>query len=135
MQRIAVECGSSHEAEALASFKLLDVLLTARCILQALGTPPQGPTLIATDNKAHMLVANNAGSSVRSRHFLKKYTILQERLRCKEVDVKHVADAQNPADFLTKWVSADKFKKSLSYATNSTAFVPQRAHALEALAC
>ena len=48
VQRIAVECGSSHEAEALASFKLLDVLLTARNILVGFGTPPLGPTLIAT---------------------------------------------------------------------------------------
>ena len=78
-QRIAVECGSSHEAEALASFKLLDVMLSARNILTALGTPPNGPTFLATDNKAHMLVANNSGSSVRSRHFLKKYTIMQEQ--------------------------------------------------------
>ena len=119
-----MECGSSHEAEALASFKLLDVLLTARNILTAFGTAPCGPTLVATDNKAHMLVANNAGSSVRSRHFLKKYTIIQERLKCKDIEVKHVKDAQNPADFLTKWVSADKFRASLAYATNSSAFVP-----------
>ena len=124
VQRIAVECGSSHEAEALASFKLLDVLLTARNVLTAVGTPPQGPTFIATDNKAHMLVAHSAGSSVRSRHFLKKYTIMQERMERKEITIGHVKDAQNPADFLTKWVSADKFKTSLAYATNSLAYVP-----------
>ena len=77
-------------------------LLTARNVLTAVGTPPQGPTFIATDNKAHMLVANSAGSSVRSRHFLKKYTIMQERLERKEITVGNVKDAQNPADFLTK---------------------------------
>ena len=48
VQRIAVECGSSLEAEALASFKLLDVLLTARNVLTQFGTPPQGPTFVAT---------------------------------------------------------------------------------------
>ena len=124
VQRIAVECGSSHEAEALASFKLLDVLLTARNVLTQFGTPPQGPTFVATDNKAHMLVSNNAGSSVRSRHFLKKYKILQERMERKEVTVGHVSDKENPADFLTKWVSADKFKASVAYATNALAYVP-----------
>ena len=124
VQRIAVECGSSHEAEALASFKLLDVLLTARNVLTQFGTPPQGPTFVATDNKAHMLVSHNAGSSVRSRHFLKKYKILQERMERKEVTVGHVSDKENPADFLTKWVSADKFKASVAYATNALAYVP-----------
>ena len=71
-----------------------------------------------------MLVAHNAGSSVRSRHFLKKYKILQERMERKEVTVGHVSDKENPADFLTKWVSADKFKNSVAYATNALAYVP-----------
>ena len=87
----------------------------------ALGVPPRGATFIGTDNKAHALVANSAGSSVRSRHFLKKYTIMQERMRRKEIAVGHIKDINNPADFLTKWVNADKLKRSLDYATNKGA--------------
>ena len=83
-----------------------------------------GPTFIGTDNKAHMLVANSAGSSVRSRHFLKKYTIMQERIKRIEIECGHVKDPENPADFLTKWINSDKFKRSVAYATNNTAFVP-----------
>ena len=124
VQHIAIECGSSHEAEALASFKLVDVTLSARQIQVALGVAPVGATFIGTDNKAHMLVANSAGSSVRSRHFLKKYTIMQEKMRCDEIECGHVKDPENPADFLTKWVNADKFKRSVAYTTNSSAFVP-----------
>ena len=124
VQRIAIECGSSHEAEALASFKLVDVTLSARQIQVAMGVAPAGATFIGTDNKAHMLVANSAGSSVRSRHFLKKYTIMQEKMRCDEIECGHVKDPENPADFLTKWVNADKFKRSVVYTTNSNAFVP-----------
>ena len=40
VQRIAIECGSSHEAEALASFRLVDVTLSARQIQIALGVAP-----------------------------------------------------------------------------------------------
>ena len=105
----------------MASFRLVDVILSARQVLIALGVPPCGATFIGTDNKAHALVANSAGSSVRSRHFLKKYTIMQERMRRDEIAVGHVRDAENPADFLTKWTNADKFKRSLNYATNGGA--------------
>ena len=38
------------------------------------------PTVLLTDNKANMLVANDAGSSVRSRHFLRMYRLLQQRI-------------------------------------------------------
>jgi hypothetical protein len=33
--------------------------------------------------------------------------------------VRHTPDAENPADFLTKWVPHDKFAKSIEYLTNS----------------
>ena len=94
VKRIAIECGSSHEAEALASFRLVDVTLSTRQIQVALGVALMGPTFVGTDNKAHMLVANSAGSSVRSRHFLKKYTIMQERIKRIEIECGHVKDLE-----------------------------------------
>ena len=73
-----------------------------------------------------MLIRWLVTSRGRSEPKLNFFTNLAqpERLRCKDIAVKHVKDSQNPADFLTKWVSADKFQTSLAYATNSTAFVP-----------
>ena len=71
-----------------------------------------------------MQVGNSCGSSVRSRHFLKAYRIMHDRMRDHELSLGHVKDTENPADFLTKWIGADKFHKSVRYATNSTAFVP-----------
>ena len=35
------------------------------------------------------------------------------------MSLEHVKDVDNPADFLTKWLLAKKFKLSLAYATNS----------------
>ena len=32
--------------------------------------------------------------------------------------MRHVPDTENPADFLTKWVSHAKFEASNAYATN-----------------
>ena len=33
--------------------------------------------------------------------------------------LEHVRDENHPADFLTKWLPAKKFKLSMAYATNS----------------
>ena len=37
-------------------------------------------------------------------HALRRYAVLQERVKAGEVIVKHIPDPQNAADFLTKWV-------------------------------
>ena len=55
----------------------------------------------------------------RSRHFLRRYWALQQRIGRGEVSVVKVEDPQMPADFLTKWLARDKFNLSVNYATNA----------------
>ena len=111
-KKIGLACGSSHENEAKATTTCGDVVLYARNVLAALGAPCAGPTFLASDNKANMLVSNSSGSASRSRHFLRMYTMMQERIACGDIAVGHVTDAENPADYLTKWVNKSKFKAS-----------------------
>ena len=91
----------------------------AREILRALGVPPQGSTLITTDNLSNQRVATGAGAPSRSLHFLRRYGVLKQRIRSGEVNVQHIPDEQMPADFLTKWIGQKKLDKSIAYATNS----------------
>ena len=84
----------------------------ARVVLLALGAPPAGPTVILSDNKANVLVANNAMSASRSRHFLRRYHTLQRRMAEGECRVVKIADDLMPADFLTKWVARALVAKS-----------------------
>ena len=77
------------------------------------------PWLLTSDNKPNQLVANGEVSASRSRYLLRKYLTLMQRIADGQVIVRFVSDAHNPADFLTKWISAEKFEKSLEYATNS----------------
>ena len=70
-----------------------------------------------------MLVANKAGSSSRSRHFLRLYVLMQQRIAVQDVAIGHIPDSQNPSDYLTKWVSKAKFVASNSYLTNMRARV------------
>ena len=120
-KRVGVETESSQHNEAIASVKCANRVMYARTILCALGVPCAGPTTLLTDNKANMLVANDAGSSVRSRHFLRMYRLLQQRIESADIAVKFVSDAENPADVLTKWVDINKFERSLAYMSGERA--------------
>lgn len=84
-----------------------------------LGHPPSGPNFLGTDNKSNLLIATQTGSPSRVRHALRRYLILQQRVRGGVVKMGHVPDPENPADFLTKFVSARKLEASLVYLTNS----------------
>ena len=93
----------------------------ARSFGRALGVPPQrqGPTPILSDNQGNVLVARDAASAARARHFLRRYTVLRRRIADNECVVFKVDDPNMPSDFLTKWVPAPKLRQSLAYATNT----------------
>ena len=79
---------------------------------------PDAPTPILTDNLANCLISRDATSAARARHFLRRYTVLQQRIAAQEVVVYKLDDPNMPADFLTKWIPADKLRDSVAYATN-----------------
>ena len=114
-KRVGVESEGSMHTEGIASVRASDRIMYARNILTVLGVPPTGPTLLVTDSKAGMLVINNSGSSARSRHYLRMYRILQQRIGNDHIRVKHVPDCENPADVMTKWVDKSKFERCIAY--------------------
>ena len=101
-KKISLIVDSSMESEAIGSSKAGEAVSFAREILRALGVPPQGSTLITTDNLSNQRVATGAGAPSRSLHFLRRYGVLKQRIRSGEVNVQHIPDEQMPADFLTK---------------------------------
>ena len=111
---------SSHHSEAIATCKAVEQVMYAREVLRALGEPQTRPTKIATDNRANLLVANDATSAKKAKFFLRQYHILQRRIDEGDIAVTKLPTNLMPADFLTKWLSGKKLKKSVEYATNST---------------
>ena len=89
--------------------------------MRALGIMPKDRTVIMTDNKANEHVANSAAAASRSKHFLRRYFVLRQRLDAGVARVVKVRDPDMPADFLTKWLPAKKLRTSIDYATNSAA--------------
>ena len=120
-KKVGLLVDSSHESEAIATSKAGETVTYAREVLRALGVPAAAPTVVLTDNKANALVANDAASASRSRHFLRRYWALQQRMAQGEVNVVKIADEHMPADFLTKWIPSAKRKLSVAHATNARA--------------
>jgi len=118
-KKIALLVDSSMESEAIASSKSSEIVSYAREILRGLGVPADGPTLLTTDNLANLRVGSGVACPSRSKHFLRRYGVLKQRIAQGECMLRHVPDEQMPADFLTKWISKAKLETSLRYATNS----------------
>ena len=117
-KKVALIVDSSMESEAIASAKAAETVSYAREILRALGILPDGPTLIGTDNLANQRVATTVACPTRSKHFLRRYGVLKQRIKDGECELKHVAGKEMPADFLTKWIGTAQVEKALAYATN-----------------
>ena len=66
-----------------------------------------------------MRVAQNAQSASRSRFFFIRSVCLHQRITDGDLQVVHVPDPENPADFLTKFVSGPKTDASAAYCMGS----------------
>ena len=60
-------------------------------------------------------------SSARSRHYLRAYHILQQRIQSDDIALKFVPDCENASDVLTKWVDRGKFERCVAYLTGERA--------------
>ena len=112
---------SSMESEAIASSKGGEAISYAREVLRGLGVAAGSPTLLTTDNLANQKVGSGLGCPTRSRHFLRRYWALKQRIAAGEVTLRYVPDAHMPADFLTKWIPKSKLDQSIAFVTNSRA--------------
>ena len=64
-----------------------------------------------------MQVATQRGASSRSKHLLRRYFTLKQRILAGECNIYHVPTGENPTDMLTKFVPTKKLKASLRYLT------------------
>ena len=65
----------------------------------------------------------NGSSPTRSRHIAKRIAYCADKVQKGEFLFKHVKDENNPADFLTKWVSPKKYRASVRYIFNTDAAI------------
>ena len=79
----------SAEAEGIATSKIAEQISYVREILRAFGVPQESPTFIGTDNTANQCVASGAAVPARSKHFLRRYHVLLECVRSREITIGH----------------------------------------------
>ena len=118
-RKLTVLSDSSLGNEEQATTLVAEPMEQARETARALGCAQEEPTVILSDNLAHARVAMRRGAAARSRHLLRRYYVLRQRIERGACGVVHIPDAENPADFLTKWVPKAKLNRSLAYVTGS----------------
>jgi hypothetical protein len=108
-----------------------------REIARGMGILPDEPTVIRGDNQSSVRVSNDPKAAGRLRHAQRRFATCQARVARGDVIIVHVSDANNAADFLTKWITMAKLNASIAYTSNAQAKpdyvnAPHPAPALEA---
>ena len=131
-KKLGVETSCVMESEGVVTNRIVQAADYASVALRSLGAPIEHPVFIGCDNKASVLLANDAGSAGLARHFLTKYIAMQDGIRDSRLSIAYVADEDNPTDMLTKWVALAKMKASVSFMRNTkNAILPPRKYKRE----
>ena len=77
--------------------------------------PPQLPRVRLAITCADDDVERHAQSATRSRYFLIRSVCLHQRIAGGKVSVVHVPDPENPSDYFTKFIGAEKTASSIAY--------------------
>eukprot|EP00962_Isochrysis_galbana_P001525 scaffold395_cov133-Isochrysis_galbana.AAC.5 len=85
-----------------------------RGIMRDLGLDQPNPTQLYVDNTGAEELARELKSCARSRHIFRRYLKVRELQAEGEVQVRHVASADNTSDIFTKPVDKAEFLKHRS---------------------
>ena len=103
---------SSMEAELIAADDLSNSIIWTNYFLEAQGYASKD-TILFQDNKSCMLLHNNgkSSSSKRTRHLNIRYYFLSDRIANGELRVEYCPTDNMIADYFTKPLQGDKFRK------------------------
>ena len=122
--RMTLMCDSSQLAEGVGSSRAAEKLTTVREMERGLGIAEHVPPVLTTDSSSNWQVATRHASASRSRHALRRWRVLTQRIVEGDCKLVHIDGVSMPADFMTKRVEQKKVDKSVAYATNSSNAVP-----------
>ena len=111
---------SSAEAEYYAASLAVQEAKWLRALLSELGVAVSGPTNIAEDNNACILMAKNPVNHFRCKHIPMRYLFTRQAVEGGEVVLFPVASNDNIADFLTKALPRGQFQKFRDFAMGAT---------------
>ena len=71
-------------------------------------------------------MATRHASANKVRHALRRWRVLTDRLKAKEIKLITLPGVNMPADFMTRNTDRKKVNASVAYATNAANAVPRR---------
>ena len=118
LKMIGIATSCSSESEGIGSVRVSDKAMQVRVALENFGRPQSGPTALMSDNESNLRVASGAPSAQRLRHSLRRWAILTQRLREREIFLAHCDGEHLVPDVFTKWVKQEKFDAAITFLTN-----------------
>ena len=102
---------SSTEAEYVAISEVMTEVLFIREILEFLGVEIEYPIQVHVDNIGAIYLAQQAGTSIRTKHVDTRYHFVREYIEDGVVKIVFVKSEDNDADLMTKNLADEKFGK------------------------
>lgn len=102
---------SSAEAEYIAATDAACEGVWLRRILKDLKFEQKEPTTIFCDNMSTIAMTKNPVFHARSKHIELRHHFIRELVNEKEISMEFINTNNQPADFLTKAVTSEKFEK------------------------
>jgi hypothetical protein len=100
-------CLSTAEAEYVALVPAGKTIAWIKNFMDELGIQTNDTLLIRGDNKGSGSIATKTINYGRARYIRLAYFWLRERVREKSMRMVHIPGTNNPADIMTKAISAD----------------------------
>ena len=119
LKTIKLMMSCSGETEGYGSLRCSDKLIEGRCTLANFGCPQAEATMLLSDNDSNLRISAGEASAQRLRHALRRWWIVTQRVRGRDIRLGHLPDGDNFIDFATKYVSKDKEDASVAYICNS----------------
>ena len=122
--RMTLVCDASQLAEAVGSSKAAEKLTFFREMERGVGAVADVPAVLTTDSSSNWQVATRHASASRSRHALRRWRTLTQRILEGDLKLVHIDGASMPADFMTKKTDQKKVDYSVNFASNARNAVP-----------
>ena len=110
-KRQPVTAISSTESEFYSVSQCALDCVYLRRVLELLGYPQQGPTLIAQDNNACIYLVKGAGMYQRAKHIDTRIYRVRELAAAQAIELYKIPGDQQPADLFTKGLPKPAFER------------------------
>lgn len=107
-RKSTIVADSTTVAELQAAYEASKQAVWIRDLMKELMTSFEGPTILYCDNEAAVKLSKFEEIKKKTKHVNVRFNFLRQAVGDNNVEVKHIAGTENPADILTKPLSYAK---------------------------